>query len=1045
MPVRKWVIRCFVVSILLIAGASYYLFERWTNPQIVRELVLNHLTSQLIHTDIRLASAEVKLFGGIGLFDLRLGRRTTPPEESFAVFPEITVFPNKEKLAQGQLEIRKIHIKRPKFHVIRFADGTWNLGPLFEPQRDMKCAWPAIELRSGTVTFVDEQAQAPPMLLHDVRIDLVPDLPTHGKIIFEARADRIGKLRMQGIINLVTGAMETSLEAPEVLLKPELFEWISLYFPQWKTWQVQLTGKTHLNGSAAYHPGEAKPISFNIHGQLNEGIVQHKQWPFPIEQIQAFFHVSGGKLEVHQFTAKMQEGNASGSGSLNLDGSMHLKGAIENVFITSAIYDKLPPILCELAHEFKPHGRLNAQGEILWRDNHLGLNYVAKPQGMSILFDDFPYPFQNVRGTLAYSEPPTGPVMLANITAQAGEQPVRLTGQLYGVGLRPDSPCRSGFHITLQGENVPIDQHLHQALAPYPDTLHWLKQFNLEGRVSCLAVIERAEGTTPHIRPPLKKTIRVAGHELNLRFNDFPVHCQHGQGILKIHPDGSWSVEQFKAFHDGGWIQAAGVAVPTTLGDQLKMILKATDLPLDEELRQALPRVAREGWEHFNPAGRIDAEVSLDVVLGQTQPRLDVIISPKGCTIKPECFPYQLDQVEGTIRYKDNSLTIHQFKARHGPTLISMEEGRVTLRENQCFRAELTSLRAEQIVYDRDLMQALPALLRGAMQSLQPGRPFNLTTNLIIEDPGQAGPTQFGWNGFVELNQCPLHIGLDLDEVSGRVSLRGTHDGEKIQAWGKLELDELRIKGQPFRQVQGDLTILEDRIWIQPLRCQIHKGLCTGRIEVDMGSKSSYLIHLKASRVDMETLARQSLHRRGKVQGLLDAELRLTGSGQSLRGLQGQGWVKVEEGAHLYDMPLILDLLNYLSRHLPKGSSFQDLTAEFQIDGERIQLNRLVLMSDAITLQGKGEVKLDGKDLNLEMYGLPYGRNLPLLPPIIDRIPPTISKQLMKIRIKGQISNVEILTEPLPVVIEPIMDMLRTMTERHPSKNTQRPRPLSPP
>ncbi len=1037
MAVRKWFVRCFVVGILLIAGTGYYIFERWTNPQIVRELILNQLTKHFVETEVRLASAEVKLFGGISLFDLRFGRKASTTEESFAVFPEVVVYPDKEKLTQGQLELHKVHLKRPKLHLTRLSNGKWNLSQLFSNQEQASMHWPIVEVRSGTITFIDEKYKAPPIHFDEVRLDLMPESQTHGRITMEGRTSVAGIIRLKGMMNLSTGELEANVELPEVVLKPELFERIALYYPQWKTWQVDLTGRVRLAGAAAYHPGAAQPLSFNCHGQFVQGRVQHPLWPFPIEDIQAAFRVAGGKLEVHQFTARMQEGTGSGSGSVHVDGSMHLKAELDHVLVNASIYDKLPPILSQLAKEFKPHGMLSAQGEIHWQNNYLSLNYIAKPQGMSILYDDLPYPFTNVRGTLAYSEPPTGPVMQANITAEASGQPVRLTGQLFGIGLRPDSPCKAGFQLTLQGENVPIDPKLYQGLEPYPDTLTWVKKFNLQGKVACLAQLERPAGTEPEIRPPLKKTIRVSGSDLAFQFVDFPLPCHQGSGVLVIQNDGAWQLEQFQAKHGEGVIQVVGKAVPTTLGDHLKLYIEASGLPLDEELKNAMPRAVQDGWEHFNPVGAIDSEVNLEVVLGKTQPQLDVIVRPRKCSIKPVCFPYLLDQVEGIIHFKDQSITVKKLIGRHGPTIVRVDEGIVHLREANSFRAELLPLAVEQLHYDRDLAQALPLSLKSALQTLQPDRPFNLVANVIIDEPGKGRPTQYGWNGQVELNQCRLHTGIELEEVTGKLALRGTHDGEKVQAWGKLDWSEVRIKGQPIQSVQSDLTILGDRIWLHQLRGYFHDGLCTGYIEADTGSKPSFQLHIRANRIDMQSLARQSLNRRGKVQGRLDGEIRLSGSGQSLRGLQGQGWVKVEQGAHLYDLPLILDLLNYLSRHLPKGSSFQDVTAEYKIEGDRIILNHLALMSDAITLQGKGEVKMDGSDLNLEMYGVPYGRTLPLLPPIIDRIPPTLSKQLMKIRIKGQVSKVEILTEPLPVVVDPVVDMLRMMTDRSNGKENR--------
>jgi hypothetical protein len=55
---------------------------------------------------------------------------------------------------------------------------------------------------------------------------------------------------------------------------------------------------------------------------------------------------------------------------------------------------------------------------------------------------------------------------------------------------------------------------------------------------------------------------------------------------------------------------------------------------------------------------------------------------------------------------------------------------------------------------------------------------------------------------------------------------------------------------------------------------------------------------------------------------------------------------------------------------------------------------------------------------------------LQVLPPLLDRIPPAISKQLLKIKMRGDVGNVKCIREPVPVVVEGLKDLFERMAGR---------------
>jgi hypothetical protein len=88
----------------------------------------------------------------------------------------------------------------------------------------------------------------------------------------------------------------------------------------------------------------------------------------------------------------------------------------------------------------------------------------------------------------------------------------------------------------------------------------------------------------------------------------------------------------------------------------------------------------------------------------------------------------------------------------------------------------------------------------------------------------------------------------------------------------------------------------------------------------------------------------------------------------------------------------------------------------------------LSLLGNAVSLNGQGTMNLNGTDLNLDFYSI-MGRSLPL-PRGLDKIPPLISKQLLKIKVRGSFDKREVTKEPVPFVVEPLKQLLKYMDGR---------------
>src|SRR5207249_4133421 len=101
-----------------------------------------------------------------------------------------------------------------------------------------------------------------------------------------------------------------------------------------------------------------------------------------------------------------------------------------------------------------------------------------------------------------------------------------------------------------------------------------------------------------------------------------------------------------------------------------------------------------------------------------------------------------------------------------------------------------------------------------------------------------------------------------------------------------------------------------------------------------------------------------------------------------------------------------LDLLKFLGLRLPDRTFFEEAHADFAIHGDRVTINKIELQGSAISVYGKGGVNLNGTEVALDMYPS-WGRAEQILPSAVRYVPSAISKQLMKIEVRGKLGGNE--------------------------------------
>lgn len=1027
---RKWAVRFLVYSAFGGLAAAGLTYQYWTNPAAVRRAVLDKLTVQFEGAHVTLESARLRLLGGIALSDLRLSRRDDADRAAFAYVPSAVVYHDKEQLAEGRLAVRKLELHRPCFRVLRGRDGRWNLAGILAPARPAE-RLPAVVIRQGTLLLEDRLAApgATVMEVKDVNLTLcndpVPQVAFEGGGVCEIA----GAVKVRGTWDRASGTVTLDVEAPAVPVGPNLVQRLAGYCPDLAAHLRHLEGTGKLRAALAYRRDRDNPLTHDVHFDLGDGRFSHARLPWPLDQVRASLHVVNGQVPAARLSAR------AGATSLELTAReltpVPSPKALEEIVreldvkvehlalpLPPELFDQLPKSLQQLQHDYSPSGPVTAtlsfrrEAPGRWRQR-----CVVNPEGIRARFVKFPYPAERITGTIE-RETTSAPsdVTRLDLAGSTGTRPLYLKGEVGG------APGASAVAVDVWGDDVTLDE---KALAALPGKIQdTARKFHPEARGDFRAFIRRGRGAEE-----FQNRYVVTVRDGKVRYDVFPYPLEGVTGTLDIRPT-HYEFRDFRGTHKGGEIRASGRSSPGPGGGRLTVEIQGKDVVLDEEFEAALaagrPALER-AWKTFAATGKLSFSAEVIDVPGQPQD-LDVTVSLKGCTAKPTFFPYALDDVGAWVRYCRDGVYVADVRGRHGNSLLSVDRCVVYLKPGGGFWAQVTDLRGSPLVPDEALREALPAPLRKAFRAMNLNDPLSLRALLIIDQASEPGsrPVVY-WDGGVALSAASLRAGADLTGVSGQVWCRGRHNGERLEGVsGNVLLERATAFGQPFHNVHSRVVVLKDSpevLRLPDLKARLFGGNLGGEARVEFGPTLHYAVDLSAVQVRLEDFGRHNFGDKAELSGLANARLYLTGEGDDLNGLKGKGTLDVPRGKML-NLPLLLDLLKFLGLRFPDRTAFEEAHAAFAIDGPRLVIDKLDLFGNAISLRGKGDMRLDGKDLDLDLNA-DWGRVNQLLPPGLKKVQAEISDQLLRIKMQGEVGKVKFTNEPMPILVDPVKRVLQ--------------------
>jgi hypothetical protein len=1023
---RKWMVRSLVFIVAGSVVVAAFAYQHWTDPAIVRKQVLASFEEHLPGARVSLESARLRVLGGISFTELRLGRRDDPSHTDFIHVPSGTIYPDKEQLLRGKLAIRRIDYYRPALHLIRGKEGAWNVAGLAPPTPEN--AVPIIVLQQATLVVEDLHSwpDAPPLKIRDVNLVLMNDPhrpPTVSLLAFKGTglADLAGKVEAEGTLDRLSKGFSAAIQVPGFPVDGSLVQMLSKICPEAGVHARQLTGTGKLHAELSYHPESERPWHHDVRWQLTQAKCSHAKLPFPVEHLEASVRCVDGHVTLEKLTGEFASAQIQLSGKAvapNLDTDI-LDGRLvaEHVPVTKELVAVLPANLREIEQDYAPQGTFSLAIDFSRRAGHWRQHCTTQLENMTGVCAKFPYRLEHVTGTIDQETDPSTSVDLVtvNLSGYTGSRQVSIQGEVKGK--RP-----AVVSVRIRAQDVPVDDKLCAALPPKFQDL--VRSFHPSGYVDIEADLRRAPG-----EPQFANSYVAHFHDASVRYQVFPYPLERVSGTLTIEPD-HWEYRDFQGTHKGGEVRSQGRSVHTPQGNGATIKITGTNVLLDAELRAALKRPALEtAWEKLDPGGRMNFEAQVYLLPGQTEPGIDVIVSPRDCTIKPAFFPYALADLRGTAHYRQHAVELKNLSARHEATRLYLEKGDVSFNSDGGFLVKLINLLGDPIVPDAEFVRALPPALSKACTSLRIKEPLSLRTNLTVAVPADSkAPPLIHWDGGVRFKDATLLAGVPFQRVNGMIWCNGEHRGGSFgNVRGNIELEQATVAQQTLHDIHSQIVLNEkepDVLFLPNLKARLYDGDVGGAVRVEFGPSVRYDADLSALQIQLEEFSRSNhLGPNAQQSGPLKASLHLQGQGTELGGLKGWGSIDVPNGK-MYNLPLLLDLLKFLALRLPDRTFFEEAHARFTINGPRVDISRIDLLGAAISFGGSGTVNLDSGVFNMELYAV-WGRIVQLSPPLIKEIWPTLSKQLLKIKMKGKLGetpNFE--REPVPGLIEPLERVL---------------------
>lgn len=233
-------------------------------------------------------------------------------------------------------------------------------------------------------------------------------------------------------------------------------------------------------------------------------------------------------------------------------------------------------------------------------------------RGASVRPESFPVELTDIEGRVRI-EPSL--IAIDEVVGRYRDATISASGAVQNIG--PIGPIL--LELAIRCRDLRIDEELRTAAPP---KLHGvLTDWSVDGPIAADILVRRdspGDDLTYHAKVDLEG--------VNVRHSRFPIPFENVHGALTIETSGVHGIG-LHGRYGGADVQVDFDTHETSGGEKGTIVLKATGLPLDGNLRDVLPEQFRGGWDRAGLRGSVDAH--LRIAIGPIDP-IDPITRVEG-------------------------------------------------------------------------------------------------------------------------------------------------------------------------------------------------------------------------------------------------------------------------------------------------------------------------------------------------------------------------------------------------------------------------------
>lgn len=953
-----------------------------------------------------------------------------------------------QELLTHEPHVTSLTIRGARLKATRRTDGHWNVAALL-PLPSTGPSRVPVFIHDAAIEVCDPAINAhKPLLLKNFALQIAPDhspealavLPEAKgniplKVTGDVACDHFRKLSIDGWLDPVGGAWAFRGNVEQLVVNPQLEESLPIEIPTKILSLHDLHAKTSLeyeitNQKLANVPG-GLPFHFAIAAQFTEGKLDDPRLPSPLTDLKASVFCDDGGVQMKEVTARC--GTAKVQLDLTREGwdnaaPLKIVGRVVQLTLDERLAQSLSKKHRAVWDKFAPTGAIHANFNIAFNGREWEHDIQAELADASIAFEKFPYRVTGAGGTVRLQNQE----LLIDTFAMASGRRIVCQGRMQNPG--PD--FTGWLDISSEGP-IALDERLLLAMDAKVQKI--VRSLSPRGDATFHFRLDRAD---VHVKA--EPYLQVNLKDCSLRYDRFPYPLERITGVIQW-KEGEWTFEKLSGANDSAYITGQGSLARDRQGHQiLQFEFAAADVPLEDDLKHALPEKMQTLWGNLHPSGTLDSlkilfamncdtkELSIDVE-GQKYPRPNGAPDSRSVSIEPSWFSYRLDHLTGAFRFRNGDIDLRGMKAAHGRTKLA-GDARCQLNPDGGWNLTVDRLVADRLAIDHDLLAALPTKASEALAKLNITGPLQITgSGALTSDGRNSQPTNATWDITVDLENGSLDTGTKLQHIHGGARLVGGANDRGVKSLGELSVDSVVCNGIQMTQVLGPISIDNDKIlfgaWAEQqmvpnkpkrqITAKVFEGSIAGDAVLAFDDNAGFEIQTAITDANLARASAEAAPNRSGLTGKAEGFLKLAGSRKGRHTWNGGGIVRMRE-ADIYEVPVMVALLKLLSIRPPDKTAFDKADLDFRIQGDHIYVDRLDFRGDAITLKGSGEADWQ-RHINLQFYTM-VGRdevNVPILRPIIGEA----SRQLMLIQVGGSLDQPQLTRQAFPGLNETLQQI----------------------